>query len=84
MSGRPGIAGTHGEELHGRPIYSREAVDCGLNVDVADENADAWTTIYELYRRSSEFVSHQAAKTIETEEGAFFMPLPKKRDVEHE
>ncbi len=28
--------------------------------------------------------SHRATKAIETEEGAFFMPLPKTQDVEHE
>ena len=71
-------------KTHGRPIYSREAADCGLNVDVVDHNSYPWATIYELYLRSSEFVSHQAAKAIETEEGAFFMPLPKQQDVEHE
>ena len=47
-------------------------------------NRGVRATIYELYLRSSEFVSHQAAKAIETEEGAFFMPLPKQQDVEHE
>ena len=62
-------------KTHGRPIYSQEASDCGLDVEMVDFQSDTWTLLYELYLRTSEFVSHGAAKAIETSVGAFYMPV---------
>lgn len=61
-------------KAHGRPIYAEEAVNCGLNIEINDHSSEAWQLVYELYIRSSEFVSHNAAKAIETADGAFYMP----------
>lgn len=62
-------------KTHGRPIYSQEASDCGLDVEMVDFQSNTWTLLYELYLRTSEFVSHGAAKAIETSVGAFYMPV---------
>ena len=36
-------------KAHGRPIYHKEAKDCGLDVEVVDTGSDRWNLIYELY-----------------------------------
>lgn len=62
-------------KTHGRPIYSKEARECGLTIEMVDCRSDTWTRLYELHLRSSEFVSHGSAKAIETADGAFYMPV---------
>ena len=67
-------------KAHGRPIYHDEASRCGLNVELSDPSSQAWQLVYELYIRTSEFVSHNAAKAIETADGSCYMPAPSESE----
>lgn len=61
-------------KAHGRPIYREEAKKCGLDIEFSDPSSECWKLIYELYVRSSNFVTQIAAKVIETSEGSFYVP----------
>jgi hypothetical protein len=63
-------------KTHGRPIYFGEARQCGLNIDVLDADSKSWRIMYELYIRTSNYVSHNAAKAVETAHGSFYMQAP--------
>ena len=60
-------------KTHGRPIYAEEAKKCGLKIATYDAESVVWGMIYELYVRTSEFVSHGASKAVETGIGSFYM-----------
>lgn len=47
-------------KTHGRPIYAKEALQCGLAVEIADTRTRLWQHVYELYIRTNEFVSRDA------------------------
>jgi ClpP class serine protease len=59
------------KKTHGRPIYREEALDCDLHVEMINEQDELWDLIYELYLRTSEFVSSQVSKCIESSENSF-------------
>lgn len=67
-------------KAHGRPIYRDEAASCGLAIDAIDRKSQLWELVYELHIRSSEYVSNSAAKAIETEDEACYMPVPSSED----
>ncbi len=59
-------------KVHGRPIYSQDAINCGLNVKIEDVKSDNWTKIYELYVRLNNYVStRNVAKSIESKDFSF-------------
>ncbi len=60
------------KKVHGRPIYHAEAEQCGLAIEVADADSARWSTVYELYVRTRDFVGRKVAKLIETEEQSFY------------
>ena len=51
---------------HGRPIYEKEAQDCGLNIELLDVKSNLYKTLYELYIRTNHFVSSRVSKCIES------------------
>ncbi len=54
-------------KVHGRAIYADEARKCGLNVRIEDVKSDFWASVYELYVRLNNFVSHDnVVKCIES------------------
>ncbi len=63
-------------KAHGRPIYHKEAKDCGLDVETVDTCSDRWNMIYELYIRSNQLVMQSVAKAIETARGSYFAAPP--------
>lgn len=63
-------------KVHGRPIYSAQAGDCGLNVENQDPKSKLWADIYELYIRSSTFVTTDACKCIESRLHSFVVAKP--------
>ena len=67
-------------KAHGRPIYSREAKDCGLDVKVFAPNSAVWETVYELYVRTNDYVLHNASKAVETAYGSFYMSPPEGKE----
>lgn len=67
-------------KTHGRPIYSDEAVLCGLNVEIQEPHGVLWHNVYELYMRSSHFVTIHVAKCIESKNESFIMNSPRRGD----
>ena len=67
-------------KAHGRPIYRDEAASCGLAIDAIDPKSKLWELVYELHIRSGEYVSKSAAKAIETEDAACYMPVPSSEE----
>lgn len=58
-------------KTHGRPIYTKESSNCGLNIELRDIKEPFWQLLYELYIRTDNFVSTKAAKCIESEKHSF-------------
>lgn len=58
-------------KTHGRPIYSENAIECGLNVEKIDHTEQIWNLVYELHIRLNHFVSGEAAKCIESKDQSF-------------
>jgi ATP-dependent protease ClpP protease subunit len=59
-------------KTHGRAIYAKDAVKCGLNVQLEDLRGPLWLTVYELYSRLDRFVStDRVAKCIECRDYSF-------------
>lgn len=58
-------------KTHGRPIYGKEALSCGLGIELKDIKEKFWTLVYELYIRTDNFVSTTAAKCIESKNHSF-------------
>lgn len=65
-----------GTLAHGRPIFMTEACSCGLNCEQLDVKSALWQGIYELYVRTSVFVSAAACKAIECRQEAFHAAAP--------
>ncbi|MFL5781245.1 MAG: SDH family Clp fold serine proteinase [Thermoleophilaceae bacterium] len=63
-------------KTHGRPIYREEADDCGLNVEMADPDAQHWACVYDLYIRSNNFVQTEVSKCIESREHSYSVGAP--------
>ena len=59
------------KKSHGRPIYSKEAAKCGLNIEEVDGKDDVSKLIYELYVRINWYVSNKVVKSIESKDLAF-------------
>jgi len=66
-------------KTHGRPIYRDEAKSCGLKIDKVDIKSDLWSTIYELYIRTNNFVSVNAVKCIESSKSSFVVPMREEK-----
>lgn len=66
---------------HGRPIYAKEAADCGLSIEVADIKSRVWKTAYELHIRLDTFVSTGASKVIEYAEDSYVVSPPVRGEV---
>lgn len=59
-------------KIHGRPIYSKEAEECGLNIETKEPNSEFWSTVYELYVRLNFSVSQdKVGKCIESRDYSF-------------
>lgn len=59
-------------KIHGRPIYAKEAEDCGLNIDIKEPTSQFWSTVYELYVRLNFSVSQdEIGKCIESRNFSF-------------
>lgn len=58
-------------KAHGRPIYGKEALSCGLGIELKDVKDKFWKLVYELYIRTNNFVSTTAAKCIESKNHSF-------------
>jgi hypothetical protein len=52
-------------KTHGRPIYLEEAASCNLSIESRDVKDEIWELVYQLYIRTNQFVSRDAAKAIE-------------------
>ena len=63
-------------KTHGRAIHADAAAGCGLNIEQADSGDPLWSTIYELFVRTDNFVSTVAAKCIESKDGSFAFGAP--------
>jgi ClpP class serine protease len=63
-------------KAHGRPIYHKEAQESGLAVEIFDIHSEEWRTLWELYLRSSRFVSSYASKLCETADQSFTVNPP--------
>jgi hypothetical protein len=58
-------------KTHGRPIYKDEAANCNLHIEVTDVKSKLWELVYELYIRTSNYVSSSVAKCIESKYHSF-------------
>ncbi len=58
-------------KVHGRPIYHDTAEKCGLNINLFDSKSEIWQTVWKLYVRMNHYVSHEAAKVIESAEDSY-------------
>ena len=59
-------------KTHGRPIYAKDALNCGLKVEIKDLKGKFWSMVYELYVRLNNFVStNNVAKCIESKDYSF-------------
>ena len=59
---------------HGRPIFMKQAKDCGLNIEAIDNDSNLWKLIYELYIRTNYVVTINASKCIESKDYSFLTP----------
>src|SRR3972149_11132929 len=54
-------------KTHGRPIYAKEAQNCGLYIEIINHSDTIWEDIYELYSRLDNYVSrNMVAKCVES------------------
>jgi len=59
-------------KVHGRPIYAKDALNCGLRIETRNVNDDLWLRVYELYVRLNSYVSsNNVAKCIECKNYSF-------------
>lgn len=61
------------KKTHGRPIYGKEALNCGLNIELKDVKDKFWELVYELYIRTNNFVSTKVPKCIESKEHSWLL-----------
>ncbi len=66
-------------KTHGRPIYAKEASECGLKIELRDIREKFWELLYELYIRTDNFVSTRAAKCIESQKHSFVATIKKEK-----
>lgn len=66
-------------KTHGRPIYAKEASDCGLKIESRNVKERLWELLYELYIRTDNFVSTKAAKCIESQKHSFVATIEEKK-----
>lgn len=64
---------------HGRPIYAKEAISCGLKIDLIDKEEKLYELFCELYTRTNNFVSTKVSKCIENYQYSFATPAPSKK-----
>jgi hypothetical protein len=62
-------------KTHGRPIYSKEAASLGLNIEVNEPHSLLWQHIYDLYQRSSHYVTTHVGKCIESKTQSYILNL---------
>jgi hypothetical protein len=62
---------------HDRAISGKEALACGLNVELLDLKSKEWRCIYEHYFRSDAYTSGRASKLFESEAEWFYETRPK-------
>ncbi len=59
-------------KTHGRPIYTQDALNCGLKVEIKDLKKEFWRIVYKLYVRLNNFVStNNVGKCIESKNYSF-------------
>lgn len=63
---------------HGRPIYAKEAISCGLKIDLMGKEDKFYELFCELYTRTNNFVSTKASKCIENSQHSFTARPPIK------
>lgn len=63
---------------HGRPIYAKEALSCGLNIELTDKKEKLYELFCELYIRTNNLVSTRASKCIENSQYSFTSQGPRK------
>jgi hypothetical protein len=63
-------------KVHGRPIYRDQAHECGIDVEVCETKSPRWINIYELYIRSSMYVTDTVAKCMESKHHSFVARKP--------
>ena len=61
---------------HGRPIYSKEAKSCHLNIREISVHSSEWKLIYELYVRLNTYVSRSVSKSVENKSEYFSVAVP--------
>lgn len=67
-------------KVHGRPIYSDEAIKASLEVKIIDLKEKKWAPLYELYARLDDFVSSgSVAKSLECKDFCFTVSVRNKR-----
>ena len=66
-------------KTHGRPIYRKEALDCGLKIESKDVKDKFWKLVYELYIRTNNFVSTKAPKCIESKNHSFVVRVREEK-----
>jgi len=64
---------------HGRPIFAKEAISCGLKIDLIDKKEKLYELFCELYTRTNNFVSTKASKCIENSQYSFAAPAASKK-----
>jgi len=64
-------------KTHGRPIYAKEASECGLKIELRDIREKFWELLYEF--RTDNFVSTSAAKCIESQKHSFVATIKKEK-----
>ncbi|GCC10855.1 serine dehydrogenase proteinase [archaeon] len=67
-------------KTHGRPIYRKEALSCGLKIEPKDVKDKFWKLVYELYIRTNNFVSTKAAKCIESKDHSFVATVREEKE----
>jgi len=66
-------------KTHGRAIYTEEAKKCGLKIENKDLKGKFWSSVYELYIRTNNFVSSKAFKCVESVEHSFYAGTGEER-----
>ena len=67
-------------KTHGRPIYAKEASDCGLKIELRDTKERFWELLYELYIRTDNFVSTKAVECIESRKHSFVATFKEEKN----
>lgn len=61
---------------HGRPIFLKEAKDCGLEIEEIELGSKLWKLIWELFLRTEHVLKTDCAKIIESQNEAFSAKNP--------